>query len=369
MKKKILFVLHIPPPVHGSSIVGEQIKNSKKINQSFDCEFLNLSTSNSLNKIGSISFYKAYLYFKIFSMVAFKSIKNNYDLVYIAPTVSKLGFLKDFFIVFILKLFNKKVIFHLHNKGVAKRYKGYAVDLLYKYFFKNTKVILLSNFLYDDIKEFVDKKDIYICPNGIDVIENLEIDLENKKSSKVPKILFLSNLIISKGVIDLMEACSILKKRKVPFECNFIGGEADLDLLTFENIKVNLNIVDEVKYLGKKYGNDKHDFFLNSDLFVFPTYYHNETFGLVLIEAMQYALPIITSDEGGIQDVVKDNFNGFITEKQNPEDLANKIQEMIRNKNRMIVFGKKGRKEFLDKFTTVNFETNLKEILETVINS
>ena len=53
MKSKILFILHLPPPVHGSSMVGQYIKDSKVvINTSFDAQYINLSTSKTIDEIG-----------------------------------------------------------------------------------------------------------------------------------------------------------------------------------------------------------------------------------------------------------------------------------------------------------------------------
>ena len=56
--KKILFLLHIPPPVHGSSMVGKFIRESKLINNNFHCDYLNLLASNKVSDTGKISFNK-----------------------------------------------------------------------------------------------------------------------------------------------------------------------------------------------------------------------------------------------------------------------------------------------------------------------
>mgnify|MGYP004256195275 CR=1 FL=1 len=58
--KKILFLLHIPPPVHGSSMVGKWIKESVLINREFDCDYLNLLASKDVGQSGEISFGKLY---------------------------------------------------------------------------------------------------------------------------------------------------------------------------------------------------------------------------------------------------------------------------------------------------------------------
>ena len=50
--KKILFILHLPPPVHGASMVGKYIHDSEVINNTFDCHYLNLALAKDLNDIG-----------------------------------------------------------------------------------------------------------------------------------------------------------------------------------------------------------------------------------------------------------------------------------------------------------------------------
>ena len=67
-----------------------------------------------------------------------------------------------------------------------------------------------------------------------------------------------------------------------------------------------------------------------ADLFVFPSYI--ETFGMVLIEANAAGLPVITSDVPGCRDVIKNGYNGLLSEAGNPEMFAEKILSILNNK-------------------------------------
>ncbi len=58
MKKRILLIASFPPPVHGSAVVSQQIKESKLINDTFDCDYINLSTSRTMEEAGMLSFKK-----------------------------------------------------------------------------------------------------------------------------------------------------------------------------------------------------------------------------------------------------------------------------------------------------------------------
>ena len=52
MKPRILFILHLPPPIHGAAMMGKYIQESELINSSFDCFCINLATAGSLSDIG-----------------------------------------------------------------------------------------------------------------------------------------------------------------------------------------------------------------------------------------------------------------------------------------------------------------------------
>lgn len=361
MVKKILFILHIPPPIHGSSMVGQYIKDSVVINKSFETNFINLSTSKTVDEIGKNPLLKIIRYLKILMSFVKNIVVFKPATVYLAITASGLGFYKDLPLALLTKLFRKKLVLHYHNKGVFFNQNKILDNVLYKLLFRNTSVILLSERLYPDVKKYVKKKDVFYCPNGIPVVNNAESSIiENE----VPQILFLSNLIETKGVFVLLDALKILKKKGVCFFCNLVGGEGDISSHIL-NDKINkLELTDVVKYHGEKYGDDKLNLLNQSDLFVFPTFY--ETFGLVNLEAMMFELPIISTNEGAIPDIVKHNETGFIVEKQNPTQLAEKMEWLINNPKLAKKMGKEGQNQFYKKYTLEKFETRLTVILKQI---
>ena len=361
MKNKILFVLHLPPPIHGASMMGQYIKDSVVIKDTFNTKFINLSTSKTVDEIGKSPLLKTSRYLKILILFLKNIIDFKPATIYIAITARGLGFYKDLPIAILAKLFSKKLILHYHNKGVALNQNKKVDNVLYKFLFKNAKVILLSKKLRDDVKKYVKKNDLFYCPNGIPIIEDkLPITLEHE----VPQILFLSNLIESKGVFVLLDALKILKNKSVCFFCNLVGGEGDISNHIL-NDKINkLGLTDVVKYHGKKYNNDKSNLFNQADLFVFPTFYHNECFPLVILEAMMYGLPVISTNEGAIPDIVKHNETGFVVVKQNPIKLAEKIEWLINNPELGKKMGEEGQNQFYKKYTINKFEHRLTGILK-----
>jgi glycosyltransferase involved in cell wall biosynthesis len=361
---KLLFILHLPPPVHGSSMVGQYIKDSKVVKNTFDAKFINLSTSLTIDEIGKKPFLKVSRYFKILLQVIISLIKDNPGVIYLAISAKGIGFYKDFPIAVLAKLFGKKLVLHYHNKGVRINQHKFFDDLLYRILFKNTKVILLSKRLYEDVSKYVKKEDVFFLPNGITTI-NLEDNIL-QKNNNVPQILFLSNLIASKGVYVLLDALKILNDNNVKFYCNLVGGAGDISSKQLNQKINNLNLQNCVSYLGKKYNHEKYKVFQSSDIFLFPTHYHNECFPLVLLEAMMFSLPVISTNEGGIPDVVKDGETGFVIENQNSNQLAEKIKWFIDYPERAILMGKNGKEHFLENYTLEIFENKLTHILNQI---
>lgn len=367
MNKTILFLLHLPPPVHGSSMVGQWIKESELINNGIQCRYINLLASDSVRKSGAITFSKLLGSIKLFSSLIIELIFNRPSLSYLALTSSGPAFYRDVLFVMVLKLFGVRRIFHLHNKGVKIKSEKFYNRLLYQFVFKNAHIILLSDYLYSDVEEFVLKSNVHVCPNGIP--ESLKNFNDNKKSSSSSstKLLFLSNLLETKGVFVLLEALVILKQKSFSFECNFVGSEGDISVDQLQKRIKELGLEKEVKYLGKRYGTDKEAVFYEAEVFVFPT--DNDCFPLVLLEAMQAKLPVVSTFEGGIPDIVGDGITGFLISTKNQKQLAQKLGALIQSPQLRIEMGCAGYERYERRFTLRQFEERLLEILEDVLYS
>lgn len=358
--KRVLFIVPLPPPVHGSSMISQYIKDSKLINESYRCDYVNLSTSRSVDEIGKPNPVKLWRLFTALLLLICKLTTKRYDLCYLAITCHGEGFLKDAPFALLCKMFGKKIIIHQHNKGMANDVARWPYKWLLHWVYKNTKVILLSWRLYSDIEEIVPKENVYICPNGIPEVKYDYVERNNA----VPHLLFLSNLIESKGVIVLLDALMILKNKGYSLVCFFVGSETkEIDYVRFEKEVNERGLNNMAFYRGKKLGKDKGKYFSEADIFVFPTFYQNETFGLVNLEAMAHCLPIVTTDEGGIPDIVKDGENGLICEKNNPESLANCIKRLLDDERLRIEMGEKGYNKYKQEYTIHNFEKRIVQIL------
>lgn len=359
-KTKVLMIGTLPPPVHGSAMMTQYIKDSRLINSKFKLDWVNLSTSRSMDEIGVFSPKKilrfASSYFKTF----FKLCTHKYKFCYLAITCHGSGFLKDAPFALLCKLFGYKIVIHQHNKGMSNDTNNALYKFLFKLVYRNAQVILLSERLYPDISEIVNHEQVVICPNGIP-----EVRKYPKHKNQIPKLLFLSNLIESKGVYVLLDACKILKEKGYVFTCDFVGGETqEINRGKFNQEVKARGLDDIIVYVGSKYGEEKHKKIADSEVLVLPT--SNDCFPLVLLETMMQAKPSVSTSIGGIPDIIKDGETGLIVKEKDPKDLATKISCLLENSELREKMGEASYQRFKQLYSLEKFEEAIYHILSNL---
>src|SRR4051794_22411471 len=112
MKPRILFILHLPPPIHGAAMVGKYITSSRIINESFNSHYINLTTAYGLDTNGRYNLKKVYTILEIQIKVIKALLTNKFDLCYITLNSAGPSFYKDLITVAVLKVFRNKIIYH-----------------------------------------------------------------------------------------------------------------------------------------------------------------------------------------------------------------------------------------------------------------
>lgn len=354
--KKIIFCpVPLPPPYYGSNMATKDIIDSSVLNETFNLEIIPISYNKDTSKVGKLEIKKFLLIFKNFIVILRKSFRK-YDLVYFVPAVTGFAFVRDLLLLLPLKISKQNILIHLHGKGIkAQAEKNKIYKSLYKYFFKNTSVICLSEQLVYDIKDVFDGP-VYIVNNGIKH-ENYP---EQKRKNEIPVILFLSNFIESKGILVLLEAAHLLKSQNFDFRLNLVGAPRGDIMDKMNDLIEKYNLQDNILSIGPKYDAEKIEVFISADMLVLPT--NKDCFPLVLLEGMYYNLPVISTDEGAITDIIDDGITGFIVKKQDAYDLAEKIGILLKDEKLRAEMGKKGKEKFLNNYTYEIIEKRIVEV-------
>ncbi len=359
MRKNILFILKLSTKNEtGFYLMNSYVLNSKKLKSNYNTKYITLYSVSSVNKL-------IYHLLTLVNLIK-NSILITYEMLVFKPeliyfTISPVNsFLRDIVYVFIAKAFGVKLVYHLHGKGIKDKSnlsKQYLA--LYKWAYKNVDVICLSEKLSFDF-DFLPINKYHIIPNAI---KNERIEKAKTKKNSSINLLFLSNLIYSKGIIDYIESVKILLNKQFNIKARIVGKEHDLKKDEIELlIKPFCN---NLVYLGAKYGDEKNRILSETDIFIFPSY--KDVWGLVILEAMQAQLPVITTDEGAITDMIEDGVNGFIVEKRNPLHIAEKIMVLIENEKIRNEMGKRNKEKFLKNYTIDIFENRLNLVLAEIL--
>jgi glycosyltransferase involved in cell wall biosynthesis len=160
-----------------------------------------------------------------------------------------------------------------------------------------------------------------------------------------------------KGHIYLLQLARILKDKGYKFKILIAGtGKLKSKLLKLARY---LQVEDEVNFLG--FVENIRMFNQTIDIFVLSSLY--EGFGYVLVEAMAERKPIVAFDIGSSAEIVINNKSGFLVESLNITDLAEKVEELINNKDLRIKMGESGRKRVEEVFT---FEQTLAQVEDLI---
>ena len=356
-KNRVLLFVKVPPPLTGATIINKQVVDSELLKEYFTVRSIQISYSNEVSKLGKINLKKILIFIKLIYFLIFECVFYYPKIIYFQLSPLGKAFYRDLLFIFIIKIFRIKILFHLHGKGIKRVSEKGTLKIIYKFAFSNSEVICLSQNLKSDISN-VYNKEVHILNNGIPNYKNTFKERDFSKSNDLRiNILFLSNLLVSKGIIDFLSVMRILDKKNIEFNAFIVGAEGDMAEKAL-NVEIDTyNLQKKVKYLGPKYDIEKHEIFEKSDILIYPTY--NDAFPLVLLEAMIHGLPIIASNEGAISEIIINEVTGFIVNKGSPDEIVNKIEFLLKNPELFKSFQYASRARFIENYTIEQFEMKL----------
>jgi glycosyltransferase involved in cell wall biosynthesis len=156
-----------------------------------------------------------------------------------------------------------------------------------------------------------------------------------------------------KGLDILIKSVSLLKDMDLIIH---IGGDGIL-LEKFKTLSKESGVFEKCKFYGEISTEHIPDFYSRLDIFVLAS--RDETFGVVVVEAMASGLPVIATDCGGPKEIITRD-TGILVEKENPEELASAIKYMSENLHyynkdsiRKYAEEKYGQKSFVESITHI----------------
>ncbi len=267
--------------------------------------------------------------------------------IYITTSQSKYGFLRDYIFISIGKLLGHKIIAHQFGANYNKFYEAQSLGMQFKIrttLEKTDKIIVEGDYTKNHFKFLKNYNNKVISiPNGLP--ENVDSETITSKylpSNLTVNLLYLSNLIEGKGYWDVLEAINILvnrdgRKVNAIFAGKFLEDVEDKKFSSAEQAKTqffnyikNNKLSTNITYYEGLYGQNKVKAFTDSNFFLLPSYYINEGQPVSVLEAIAYGCVPIVTKYRLIPDMVNLE-NGIFVAPNSPVQIANEINEMIRN--------------------------------------
>ncbi len=297
--------------------------------------------------------------------------------VYMTIASTRAGFFRDALYIWLAKFFGKRIVVHLHGGGYGRFYElqPRVLKTLIKHTLSLTDTIIV---LGEGLREqftFVPNVDqkLQVVPNGLPSDVQINGAKPKRFLSGPLRLLYLSNLMESKGYMDVLEACYQLKQKGLDFRCDYCGdfvrtsegtelSAAQAKDSFFQRIKA-LGLENYIFYHGVVGGNVKQTFLQEAHLFLLPTYHPWEGQPISIIEALSLGTPVITTAYRGMLEQVKDGYNGYYVAPKSPNEIAAAVQKAVINPEHYQALSSNAMKYFEERFSR---DVHIKKMLSVI---
>jgi glycosyltransferase involved in cell wall biosynthesis len=332
-----------------------------------------LSFAKSMADMGKFRFLKILRLLEAISLTIFCSYRYHADILYYPPSGPNYNaMIRDMIFLIVCRRFFKKTVLHFHASGISTLYSQINAPtrfLFRKAFFNADLCIRTAEDNIDDSSALYARNSVVIH-NGLEDYAltapgRITCRTTEKKSAT---LLYVGVLSESKGIFVLLQALRSLVERGRDVELRLVGEfDSDITERRYHNFIAKANLQSKAHHLGVLEGAAKFTAYREADIFCFPSHFESESFGLVLVEAMQFGLPIVATRWRGIPSIVQDGKNGFLVPVDNPNEFASKADELILHPSLREQFGRFGRASYEANFRAEQFYQGFEDAVNTYL--
>ncbi len=253
------------------------------------------------------------------SLLQFAFLIPFYDLVHIHFEPNTSARRKRFYFA-IAKLWNKKIITHLHASDPKYLFEQRNQKILSYLFYHSDRVLVLSQQWKQWLNEALNmERHVSVLYNPAPTVEAM-----NNFHSRKKQILFAGTLIERKGYVDLIKAFSLIAPKYPDWTVIFAGnGELEKATALAKDLKTDRQVI----FKGWIAGEEKDKTFREASVFCLASY--AEGFPMAVLDAWAYGLPVVATPVGGLPDVLNDGKNALIFQAGDTEHLARQLDRLI----------------------------------------
>jgi len=359
------------------------------------CYHVNARLSRDVRDIGQFRGGKLFSLFKFCFQAVWCRFRYGVTNFYYIPAPGKFtSVYRDWVVISLCRPFFKKIIFHWHAAGLSTWLETSNSALLRNATYslmKNADLsIVLSEFNRREAEKFTARHIAVVSAGVSDRCPQFERDIlasrrnrvasrkrillgsaamPNPAETTIVNVLYLALCTREKGVFDTVEGVALANERlavensPLRFKLSLVGAFASKsEEEELRELIQQREVQQMVEYLGFVSEERKTDALIKADLFCFPTYYHAESFGAVLVEAMAFGLPIITTRWRSIPEILPPDYPGFVDPKS-PIQISEKLRHLA-----TLDISEQLREIFRRRFTLEHHLVSLAEAIHRIEN-
>ena len=217
----------------------------------------------------------------------------------------------------------------------------------------------------DTLSFFNIKKNIEVIPNFVDlekyihVHENCNRGVLANEDEKI--ITHISNFRKVKRIDDVINSFNLINK-EINSKLILLGDGPER--IKAEKLCDELNLNEKVLFLGAS--NETAKILCLSDVFILAS--TTESFGLVALEAMASSVPVVSTNSGGLPEVNKDGFSGYLSDVGDINTMAKNAIKILKDSTKLINF-KKNAKQQANKFDVHNIVPHYEDIYKRTLSN
>lgn len=324
--------------------------------------------SREMDEIGRLSLRKLLMLPWLVLRIAAARLRTGATVLYYPPSsLERIGLYRDVVVLLATRWMFRRTVYHFFSGGITEHYPGLSRPvrwLVRAAMFGPDLAIQASEYAPPDAKTVRARREV-VLPNAV---EDVPAGLAAHPPPKAdpPTILFAAVLRESKGIVDLLTACARIHARapSLRFRLEVLGRFPSSEMeKRLRALVARQQMEDVVDFTGVVTGEDLHTRYARASIFAFPSYFESEAAPLVVVHALQHALPVVATRWRGIPSLVTENENGYLVEPRDVDNLAARLEQLLADPLLRARLGQRGRERYAAHFTLQAFREGMEAAL------
>jgi glycosyltransferase involved in cell wall biosynthesis len=348
---RILVVGQTPPPFHGQAIMIQYFLDGKY--QDIELTHVRMNFSQRIDNVGKFKLSKLRELFRVVVAIYIAKLRMRAEVLYYAPAGPRfVPVMRDIVILGMTRWAFGKTIYHFHAGGISEYFlkMNPVLRCLFRFaLMRPDMVIRIAHRSAQDGLGLCAKKEAVVA-YGIPDFAGESIQRDADRGAPV-RILLVAVLREDKGVLIAIEAAQQLLSAGLEVELTCVGEWSSQEFQKRAESVIEARFKSRFKFPGVQTGAKKWEYYRTADIFLFPSFYHSETFGVVLLEAMCFSLPVVATKWRGIPEVVEEGSCAILCEPMDVTGCRNALAQLVKDSSLRQNMGEKSRERYLRHFT------------------